>query len=61
MKWTIITDEYGTDYATTISELHISNFPLNSVLNAIEQKRKGSLEQISLMTKRQIGKLGEEK
>ena len=31
MKWTIVTDEYGTDYATTIKELNFSNFPLNSI------------------------------
>jgi len=54
MKWIMVTDEYGTDYATTISELNLSNFPLNSVLKAIEQKREGSLQQISLITKRQI-------
>jgi len=61
MKWTIVTDEYGTDYATTISELRLSNFPLNSVVKAIEQKREGSLQQISLITKRQIGELKNEK
>lgn len=61
MKWTIVTDEYGTDYATTISELRLSNFPVNSVVKAIEQKREGSLQQISLITKRQIGELKNEK
>jgi hypothetical protein len=61
MKWAMVTDKYGTDYATTISELHVSNFPLNSVLKAIEQKRGGSLQQISLITKRQIGELKKDK
>jgi len=61
MKWTIVTDEYGPDYATTIPELRLSNFPLNSVVKAIEQKREGSLQQISLITKRQIGELKKEK
>ncbi len=61
MKWTMVNDEYGTDYATTISELNLSNFPLNSVVKAIEQKREGSLQQISLITKRQIGELKKEK
>ena len=61
MKWTMVTDEYGTDYATTISELNLSNFPLNSVVKAIEQKREGSLQQISLITKRQISELKKEK
>jgi hypothetical protein len=57
MKWTMVTDEYGTDYATTIKEIKLTNFPLNSVVKAIEQKREGSLQTISLMTKRQIGEL----
>ena len=60
MKWTMVTDEYGTDYSTTISELKLSNFPLNSVIKAIEQKREGSLQQISLITKKQIGELKKE-
>ena len=57
MKWTMITDEDGTDYATTLNEINLTNFPLNSVAKAIEQKRKGSLQTISLITKRQIGVL----
>ncbi len=54
MKWTMVTDEYGTDYATAIEELRLTNFPLNSVAKAVEQKREGSLQTISLMTKQQI-------
>ena len=57
MKWTMVTDEYGTDYATTIDEIKLTNFPLNSVAKAITQKREGSLQTISLMTKRQIDEL----
>lgn len=54
MKWTMVTDADGTDYATRIPELNLSNFPLNSIVKAIEQKREGSLQQISLITKKQI-------
>ena len=61
MKWTMVTDEYGTDYATTIAELKVTNFPLNSVVKAIEQKREGSLHQISLITKKQISELRDKK
>ena len=61
MKWSIVTDEYGTDYATTIKELNLSNFPLNSIVKAIEQKREGSLQQISLLTKRQIAEIKNDK
>ncbi len=61
MKWTMVTDEYGTDYATTIKELNLSNFPLNSIVKAIEQKREGSLQQISLINKKQIVEIKNEK
>jgi Domain of unknown function (DUF3806) len=54
MKWIMVTDEYGTDYATTIKELELTNFPLNSVFKAIEEKRENSLNTISLMTKQKI-------
>jgi hypothetical protein len=54
MKWAMVIDEYGTDYATTIEDLKLTNFPLNSIVKAIEQKREGSLQTISLLTKRQI-------
>jgi hypothetical protein len=54
MKWKIVTDEYGSDYATTIEKIQLTNFPLNSVLKAIDQKRQGSLATISLVTNRNI-------
>jgi len=61
MKWTIISDEYGTDYATTIEEIELVNFPLSSVAKAINQKREGSLNAISLMTKQHIEELNKKK
>lgn len=54
MTWAIVSDSYGEDYATTLAEFHFSNFPLNSVLKAIDQNREGSLQQIYLLTKRDI-------
>jgi len=60
MEWKIVTDEYGSDYATTIKKINLTNFPLNSVLKAVEQKREGSLTTISLVTKRDIVQLGKE-
>lgn len=57
MKWTKVTDEYGTDYATTIKELKFTNFPINSILKAIEKKREASLNAISLMNKHHIAEL----
>jgi len=48
----MVTDEYGTEYATTIEEIKLTNFPLNSIVKAVEQKREGSLQTISLLTKR---------
>ena len=61
MKWKMVTDEYGTDYATTIDDIKLTNFPLNSVAKAIDQKREGSLQTISLMTKRRIDEIKKEK
>lgn len=61
MQWKIVTDEYGADYATTIEKKQLTNFPLNSVLKAIDQRREGSLATISLVTKREILQLGKEK
>ena len=60
MKWTMVTDENGTDYATTLKDINLTNFPLNSVAKAIEQKTDGSLQTISLKTKHQISELNRE-
>ena len=57
MKWKMVTDEYGTDYSTTIETIKLTNFPLNSVAKAIEQKRQGSLQSIFLLTKRQMDEI----
>lgn len=57
MYWTIVTDEEGKEYATKIDGVDFLNFPLNSVLKAIDQHREGSLNTISLLTKRDIEKL----
>ena len=61
MKWTIVTDEYGTDYATTIAEIKLTNFPINSVAKAIDQKRENSLQTISLINKQRIEELKKER
>ncbi len=61
MKWKIVSDEDGTDYATVNEELKFENFPLNSVLKAIDQKREGSLTTISLLNKRDIIEMQNEK
>ncbi len=50
MTWTIVNDKYGRDYGTTIGDINVTNFPLNSVLKAIEQKREGSMQTIYLLT-----------
>jgi len=57
MIWTMLTDSYGTDYAITIPEIKLTNFPLSSVLKAVEDRRVGSLISISLLTKKQIEEL----
>jgi len=50
MTWIVVEDKYGRDYGTTIGSIKLTNFPLNSVQKAIEQKREGSLKTLYLMT-----------
>jgi hypothetical protein len=59
MKWIIVEDEYGKEYGTTIDKLKYTNFPINSVLKAIDQKREGSMQTIYLMNLKIITKLTE--
>jgi len=49
MKWVIVEDDYGREFGTTIEDIKYTNFPVNSVLKAIEQKREGSMQTIYLM------------
>jgi hypothetical protein len=60
-KWTVVSDEYGEDFACQISELNLTAFPLNSVAKAVEQNREGSLETIHLLLKRQKEELEKER
>jgi len=61
MQWTIVEDKYGRDYGTTIKEITLTNFPLNSVLKAIEQKRDSSLLSIYLINIKSITDLTSER
>ncbi len=54
MQHVIITDENGTDHATVLPALQITNYPINSVHKAIEQEREGSLAVIAAVNKREI-------
>jgi len=55
-EWQILTDEYGTDFTVIHKEFKINGFPFSSVEKAIEQNRKGSLENIKLVLKNNINK-----
>ena len=59
MKWVIVEDDYGREFGTTIEEIKYTNFPVNSVLKAIEQKREGSMQTIYLMNVQTIKELTE--
>ena len=59
MKWVIVEDDYGREFGTTIDEIKYTNFPVNSVLKAIEQKREGSMQTIYLMNVQTIKELTE--
>lgn len=53
-EWKLLTDEYGTDYTVIHKEYKINGFPFSSVLKAIEEGRKGSLNDIKLILKKNI-------
>jgi hypothetical protein len=61
MKWTVVEDKYGRDYGTTLTDIKLTNFPLNSVLKAIEQKRDSSLFSIYLINVNSINELTNDK
>lgn len=45
-KWTIISDEYGSDFACVSESPVFQTFPFSSIWKAIEQNREGSLQAI---------------
>lgn len=53
-EWQILTDEYGTDFTVIHKKYKINGFPFSSVLKAIEEDRKESLNGIKLILKKNI-------
>ena len=53
-EWQILTDEYGTDFTVIHKKYKINGFPFSSVLKAIEEDRKESLNGIKLVLKKNI-------
>ncbi len=52
--WSIVNDEYGTDFAC-VSELpKFQTFPFSSVLKAVEERREGSLQDIMDLVKNHL-------
>jgi len=49
--WSVISDEYGTDYACVSENPNFQTFPFSSVWKAVEQNRVGSLDAIILLVK----------
>ena len=45
-KWTIISDEYGNDFACVSENPVFQTFPFSSTWKAVEQNKKGSLQAI---------------
>jgi hypothetical protein len=54
MKWIIVKDDYGTDYAVIHKNWNIIAFPLSSVNKGIEQDKQNLFSSIELMIKQQI-------
>jgi len=53
--WSVISDEYGTDYACiSTSEFSYQLFPFSSAWKAIEQNREDSLNAIILIVRKNI-------
>lgn len=53
--WSVISDEYGTDYACISTDEHSYQlFPFSSVWKAIEQNREDSLNAIILIVKKNM-------
>ncbi len=52
--WTIVNDEYGTDYACVGTTHSFQLFPFSSVWKAIEQNREKSLDGIVLVVKNNL-------
>lgn len=53
--WSVISDEYGTDYAcVSTGDFNYQLFPFSSTWKAIEQKREDSLNAIILIVKKNI-------
>jgi hypothetical protein len=52
--WTIVNDEYGTDYACAGTTHSFQLFPFSSVWKAVEQNREKSLDGIVLVVKNNI-------
>ncbi|PQJ12703.1 hypothetical protein CJD36_002865 [Flavipsychrobacter stenotrophus] len=57
MKWKIVNDEYGEDYAIMFENSTLINYPLSSVDKAIREHRVGSLNSISLLDTKAIAEL----
>lgn len=52
--WTVINDEYGTDYACIGTTHNFQLFPFSSAWKAVEQNREDSLNAIVLIVKKNI-------
>lgn len=53
-KWTIISDEYGNDFACVSENPVFQTFPFSSIWKAIEQNREGSLQAIMDLIKKHL-------
>ena len=41
MEWSVVTDEYGTDYAVRSNEVEVTTYPFSAVLKRIEDGNSG--------------------
>jgi len=41
MEWSVVVDEYGTDYAVRSAETEVASYPFSAVLKRIEDRQNG--------------------
>lgn len=52
--WSIVSDEYGTDFACVSESPKFQTFPFSSVWKAVEEGREGSLQDIMDLVKKHL-------
>jgi hypothetical protein len=58
MKWAVLSDEYGVDFAVTHETLECTSFPISVVAKRLESGDRGFLGPVAFAVQRQLHELG---